>query len=150
MAQTLTLNYIHIIFSTKRRQNMIDENIESELNTYIGGICNNLNCQVIKVGSYKNHVHILCNLSKLTSLSKLTERIKSCSSKWVKTKGNAYKNFYWQDGYAAFSISMDNLELVSGYIGNQHKHHKKISFENEYVEILKANNILFDERYIWS
>lgn len=105
MPQSLIKNYIHIIYSTKNRMPLIDENIEDELHFYIGGICKNLQCNPIVVGGYKDHVHILCLLSKKIALMKLLEEIKSHSSKWIKTKGKAYDGFYWQSGYGAFSIN---------------------------------------------
>lgn len=76
------------------------------------------------------------------------QRLKNSSSKWIKDEGDAYKNFYWQDGYGAFSVSPKDKEKVIAYIANQHEHHKKISFQSEYIEFLKAYNIKYDERYI--
>jgi REP element-mobilizing transposase RayT len=99
MGQSLVKNYLHIVFSTKNRKPLIDENIENELYSYLAGICNKLECYPIKVGGYTNHVHVLCNLSKKMALVKLMEELKSHSSKWIKTKGAKYSNFYWQDGY---------------------------------------------------
>ena len=95
MGQSLVRNYIHIVFSTKYREHLIDQEIEKELHSYLGGICNKLDCQVIIVGGYTNHIHILCMLSKKIALMKLIEDIKSNSSKWIKSKGEKYANFYW-------------------------------------------------------
>ena len=96
MSQSLTRNYIHIIFSTKYRRHMIDEIISDELFNYIGSICKNLECYPLQIGGYRNHIHALCNLSKKIALMKLLEEMKKSSSKWIKTKGDRYKNFYWQ------------------------------------------------------
>ena len=85
MGQSLVKNYLHIIFSTKNRENLILEEVENELYSYIGGICKNLECNPVQIGGYKNHVHILCLLSKKITLMKLVEEIKSHSSKWIKT-----------------------------------------------------------------
>ena len=87
MPQSLVHNYIHITFSTKNRFPFIDKNIDNELFQYLGGICKNLECNPIIVGGHKDHVHILCLLSRKISLMKLIEKIKSNSSKWIKTKG---------------------------------------------------------------
>ena len=92
MGQSLVKNYLHIVFSTKYRQPLIQESIEEELYSYLGGICNNLECHVIKVGGYTDHIHILCMLSKKVPLIKLMEELKSHSSKWIKSKGGAYTN----------------------------------------------------------
>ncbi len=95
MPQSLVQNYIDITFSTKNRQPFIDKNISAELYSYLGGICKNLECNPIKVGGHKDHVHIICLLSRKIALMKLIEEHKSHSSKWIKTKGDNYKNFYW-------------------------------------------------------
>ena len=149
MSQSLVQNYLHIVFSTKNRQHLIDEEIENELFSYLGSICNNLECQVIKVGGYTNHIHILCLISKKITLIKLVEQLKSNSSKWIKTKGEQYKNFYWQDGYAAFSVSPWHVEAVSNYIANQKEHHKEKTFKQEYRAMLKKYKVEYDERYVW-
>ena len=149
MGQSLVQNYIHIVFSTKHRQPLIKPDIEAELHTYIGGVCNKLDCQSIKVGGYNNHIHILCMLSKKITLMQLVEKVKSNSSKWVKTKGKAYQNFYWQNGYGAFSVNPSQIDTVIAYIANQHNHHKKKSFEDEYKAFLKKYKVEYDERYVW-
>ncbi|MBK7959522.1 MAG: IS200/IS605 family transposase, partial [Bacteroidetes bacterium] len=140
---------IHIVFSTKYRQELIHPPVEEELHAYLGGICIKLECQPIKVGGYKDHIHILCMLSKKIALMKLVEEVKSHSSKWIKTKGDEYQNFYWQDGYGAFSVKLSEVESVIKYIANQHRHHSKLTFQNEYRAILKKNQIEFDEKYVW-
>src|SRR5690606_8399584 len=110
MGQSLVKNYIHIVFSTKHRKPLIRESVEKELYSYLGGICKRLECQVIIVGGYTDHIHILCMLSKKIALMKLLEELKSHSSKWIKTKGEAYTNFYWQDGYGAFSVNPSEVQ----------------------------------------
>ena len=149
MGQSLVKNYIQIVFSTKHRQPLIKESIEAELYSYLGGICNNLECQPIKIGGYVDHVHVLCMLSKKIALMKLLEELKSHSSKWIKTKGEEFENFYWQGGYGAFSVKPSEVDVVIRYIENQKEHHKKISFQDEYRAILKKYNVAFDERYVW-
>jgi putative transposase len=149
MGQSLVKNYIHIIFSTKHRKPLIDESVEDELHTYLGGICNKLECQVIKVGGYTDHVHILCMLSKNVALIKLLKELKSHSSKWIKTKGDKYANFYWQDGYGAFSVNPSEVEVVIKYIANQKEHHSKKIFQDEYRTFLKKYKTEYDERYVW-
>ena len=149
MGQSLVQNYIHIVFSTKYRQPLIKPDVESELHAYLGGICNQLECQTIKVGGYTDHIHILCKLSKKIALMKLVEEVKSHSSKWVKTKGEDYSHFYWQNGYGAFSVSPSQVETVIAYIANQHQHHSKKNFQDEYQAILKKYQVEFDEKYVW-
>jgi REP element-mobilizing transposase RayT len=150
MGQSLVKNYMHIVFSTKYRQPLIDQPVEAELHAYLGGICNRLECPVIIVGGYTDHIHILCLLSKKITLMKLLEEVKSHSSKWIKTKGAAYQNFYWQDGYGAFSVNPREVEKVITYISNQHEHHdKKKTFQDEYRAFLERYQVEYDERYVW-
>ncbi len=149
MGQSLVKNYIHIVFSTKYRQPLIQQPVEAALHSYLGGICNHLECQAIKVGGYTDHIHILCMLSKKIALMKLMEEIKSHSSKWIKTKGDAYKKFYWQDGYGAFSVKPPEVNTVIAYIANQHEHHRKKTFPEEYRAFLKKYKVDYDERYVW-
>ncbi len=149
MGQSLVQNYLHIIFSTKYRQPLIKRDIEQELYAYLGGICNRLECPTIIVGGYVDHIHILCKLSKKIALAKLIEEVKSHSSKWIKTKGKEYANFYWQDGYGAFSVNPSQVDIVINYIANQHEHHQKKIYQDEYRAFLKKYKVDYDERYVW-
>jgi putative transposase len=149
MGQSLVKNYLHIVFSTKHRQHLIHEPVEDELYAYIGGTCKNLECHPIKIGGYTDHVHILCMLSKKIALMKLLEEVKSHSSKWMKTKGDDLKNFYWQDGYGAFSVNPSEVDKVISYIANQKEHHSKKTFQDEYRAFLKKYQVDYDERYVW-
>jgi len=149
MGQSLVKNYMHIIFSTKLRVQLIHQPVQDELNSYIGGICKEMECQPIKIGGYTNHIHILCMLSKKIALMKLLEEVKSHSSKWIKTKGTELNNFYWQNGYGAFSVNPTEIDKVITYIENQKEHHKKKTFQEEYRAFLKKYKVEYDERYIW-
>lgn len=142
MSQSLVKNYIHIVFSTKYRQKLTDSAIEDELYMYLGGIANNLGCIPIKIGGYQDHVHILCLLSKNITLATLMSKMKSNSSKWIKTKGEAYRNFYWQNGYGAFSVKASD-------IARQKEHHSRKTFQAEFRDYLEKNKMVFDERYVW-
>src|SRR5688572_32839740 len=125
MGQSLVKNYLHIVFSTKYRQPLITPSVESELHSYLGGICKNLECYPVAVGGYTDHIHILCMLSKKIALVKFMEELKSHSSKWIKTKDEKLKNFYWQDGYGAFSVNSADINIVKNYIEKQHEHHQR-------------------------
>jgi len=149
MGQSLVKNYVHIIFSTKHREPLILPQIEDELYKYLGGICKQMECTSIRIGGYLDHVHILCMLSKKIALMKLLEEMKSHSSKWMKTKGIMFKNFYWQNGYGAFSVNPAQVDRVIAYIENQKEHHKKKTFQNEYKAFLTRYQVEYDERYIW-
>ena len=149
MPQSLSKVYVHITFSTKNRQNLIDDQIESELFEYLGGICKGLNCNPVRIGGYKNHVHILCLLSRKIAQMKLIEELKKQSSKWIKSKNRKYSNFYWQDGYGIFSVNPRQIEVVMSYINNQKFHHRKITFKEELLAFLKKYNLKYDELYLW-
>jgi len=149
MPQSLTKVYIHLVFSTKHRKPLIDDAIQEELFAYIGSICQSLECSPVRVGGYLDHVHILCILSKKVTLIKLLEEVKKHSSKWIKTKGDPYRDFYWQDGYGAFSVNPSQVDIVARYIQNQKEHHRKRGFQSEFRAILHKYRVEFDERYVW-
>ena len=149
MGQSLVRNYLHIIFSTKHRKPLIQGPFREDLHQYIGGICRNLECNPVKVGGYTDHVHILCMLSKKIALMKLLEEMKAHSSKWAKTQGPSLADFYWQDGYGAFSVSPSRVEVVKAYIENQEEHHRRKTFQDEFRAYLKRYKVEYDERYVW-
>jgi putative transposase len=149
MGQSLVKNYLHIVFSTKHRQPLIHKPYNEELYNYLGGICRDLECYPVIVGGHTDHVHILCMLSKKIALIKLLEEVKSHSSKWMKTKAESLANFYWQDGYGAFSVNPSQVDMVKAYIENQEDHHRKKTFQSEYRGFLKKYNVEYDERYVW-
>lgn len=149
MGQSLVKNYLHIVFSTKYRQPLIHPPVDEELYQYLGGICRNNECYPVSIGGYTDHIHILCMLSKKMTLMKLLEELKSHSSKWIKTKGDAYRNFYWQDGYGAFSVNPHEIDKVIAYIANQKAHHARTTFQDEYRQYLDKYNTEYDERYVW-
>jgi len=149
MAQSLSKVYVHITFSTKDRKHLIDENIKGTLFQYLGGVCKGMECNPVQVGGYTNHVHILCLLSRKVAQMDLLEELKKQSSKWIKTQGSAYSNFYWQDGYGIFSVNPTQVNVVAEYIRNQEDHHKTVSFQDELRAFLKKYKVDYDERYIW-
>ena len=149
MSQSLVKNYVHIVFSTKYRQAFIQKPFEAELYSYLGGACNKFDCQPIKIGGYFDHVHILCLLSKKIAFMTLLEKVKSSSSKWFKSIDDSLENFYWQDGYGAFSVKPNDVDSVISYIENQHEHHSQKSFQDEYRGMLKQYKVEYDERYVW-
>jgi putative transposase len=98
MPQSLANVLLHIIFSTKNRQLIIDESIERELNAYVATVSKTSGCPAVKIGCASDHIHILCNMSRTLTIAKLVETIKSDSSAWMKSKGPQYAEFYWQSG----------------------------------------------------
>ena len=149
MPQSLAKLYVHLIFSTKNRESLLDREIQIELASYLGGALNHLDGQPIEIGGSRDHAHVLCCLSKNLSLSKLMEEIKSSSSKWIKTKGSHLAQFHWQNGYGAYSVSQSHLSPVIQYIRQQEEHHLKVTFQEEFLEFLKRYRVAYDERYVW-
>ena len=149
MGQSLVKNYIHIVFSTKHREELIYPPYEQELHAYIGGICKELDCPVLIVGGYTNHIHILCMLSKKIALMTLVQKVKAHSSKWMKTKDKSLANFFWQDGYGAFSVNPSQVDVVINYIKNQHEHHRNKDFKEEYRTFLNTYKVDYNEDYVW-
>jgi putative transposase len=149
MPQSLYKNYIHVVINTKYRQPYINEKVENSLYGYLAGICNNLQCTPIKIGGHLNHVHILCLLSKGICLSEFVSKLKSNSSRWMKEQDLSTKDFRWSDGYGAFSVNPNDIEIVKKYIENQKEHHRKKTFQEEYLELLEKFKVPYDERYLW-
>jgi len=149
MSQSLSKMYVHIVFSTKHRSKILIPEIQPNLYAYFGGICNNLECNPIKIGGYLDHVHILCLLSKKIALMSLLQDIKTGTSKWIKTQDKSFANFHWQDGYGAFSVNPSQTNIVADYITKQTEHHKKVIFQDEYRAFLKKYKVDYDERYVW-
>lgn len=149
MPQSLTCILVHIVFSTKHRQPFIKPEIETELFKYMSSIYRANNSPALSMNGTENHVHTLILLSKTITVSKLIEEVKRSSSKWIKTKGQAYEGFYWQNGYGAFSIGQSNVAALKTYIANQKEHHKKVTFQDEFRALLKRYGVEYDERYVW-
>ena len=150
MAQSLSKVYVHITFSTKNRYPFIDDSLKPELWPYLGGICKAMGCTPVCIGGHNDHVHICCLLSKQITQAKLLEEVKTASSKWIKTKGKPYETFYWQNGYGIFSVNPAEVETVVKYMDNQEYHHKKRTFQEEFIAFLKKYNTTYDERYLWN
>ena len=147
MPQSLAQILVHYVFSTKNRARWIDDDVRDNLHGYIGGIVDNLSGTLLKAGSVEDHIHLLIAHPRTCSPAQMVEAVKTGSSKWIKTEG--VPNFYWQDGYGAFSISPSHRAALENYIANQREHHRKVTFEDEYRALLKKYGIAFDERYVW-
>jgi REP element-mobilizing transposase RayT len=147
MPQSLSAVNIHFVFSTKDRAPFITDSIASELHGYIGGIIRAEKCVPLAVGGTADHVHLLISIAREISLAELMRVIKSGSSKWMHEKG--LRDFAWQSGYAAFSVSQSNVGSVRSYIANQAQHHRQMSFGEEYLLFLQRHGVEYDERYVW-
>lgn len=128
---------------------MITPEIEKELFAYIGGIAANNKSKLIAANGTVNHIHLLILLSKTIGTSELVGDIKRNSSRWIKTKGDNFKTFGWQDGFAAFSVGQTQVPMVKEYIANQKNKHGRQTFEDEMRMFYDKYGIEYDERYIW-
>jgi putative transposase len=149
MPQSLAKDYIHLIFSTKNRERTIQNTIRSRLHEYMGGILNHHGCVPIEINSEPDYVHILFLMTRTESLSDVIGQLKKSSNDWLKSAGREYADFYWQGGYAAFSVSKSQVDEVRRYIQNQQEHHRVKSFQEELRAFFKAYEMEYDERYVW-
>jgi putative transposase len=149
MAQTLVSLLVHVVFSTKHREDFITPEIEDDLYAYLGGVARKHQSRLLAAGGTANHVHLLISQSKNVALSRLIAELKKASSVWLKTKGREFTNFHWQDGYGGFSIGESQIPALRSYFANQKQHHQKKTFQGELIEFLKKYEIEYDERYLW-
>ena len=148
--QALAKILVHTVFSTKdRRPFLRDKPLRDELHCYLGGILTHLECQPVIVGGVEDHVHLLCALSRTCDASVMVKEVKRGSSLWLKTKSPGLADFGWQNGYGIFSIGFSQLESVREYIAGQEEHLRKVSFQDEFRQLLRRYEIEFDERYVW-
>ena len=149
MAQALSKIYLHIIFHIKTTSPPIRLLDLERVHAYIGQLINKTGCINIYVGGVENHVHMLCLLSREETVSHLVEEVKRNSSRWIKTIDGWYRNFAWQGGYGAFSVSQSVVEKTLDYVKNQRRHHERRSFEEEYTAFLNLYGIEFAEQYVF-
>jgi REP element-mobilizing transposase RayT len=150
MAQSLSRLWTHLIFSTKNRFPFLaDKVIRVEMHAYLSHVLRAHDCETRIVGGVEDHIHALFALSRTHAIANVIKEVKRTSSGWIKQRSRKFSRFYWQAGYAAFSVSQSNLDTVVTYIENQQQHHKRITFQDEYRTFLKAHAVDYDERYIW-
>ena len=138
------------LFSTKdRRPFLRDKSLRDQLHRYLGGILANLECQPIIVGGVEDHVHFLCALSRTTEAAAMVKEVKRGSSVWLKTIAPDLSDFAWQNGYGIFSIGFSQIQVAREYIAGQEDDHRKVSFQDEFRELLRRYELEFDERYVW-
>ncbi|WP_167612103.1 IS200/IS605 family transposase [Maribellus sediminis] len=149
MANTFTQMNVHAVFSVKGRGNFISEKWRDELHRYIAGTLKETNNYSLAVGGYKDHVHIFFELNPSISVSDVLKNVKAKSSKWINTKDFVSGKFEWQAGYGAFTYSRSQRNNVISYIMKQEEHHGNQSFKAEYLELLRKNDIKYDDAYLF-
>ncbi|MFN4147850.1 MAG: IS200/IS605 family transposase [Runella sp.] len=149
MANTFSQLYIHTVFAVKGRANLIREEYRVQIQQYITGIVEKRKVKLLAIYCMPEHIHILISINPMTLISDLVRDIKTNSTIFIKEQG-FIKNFAWQEGYGVFSVSHSQKDKVYHYIINQPEHHRKRSFRDEYLELLKRNEIEYDERYLFN
>jgi REP element-mobilizing transposase RayT len=148
MPGTYTQIYIHVVFSVYNRQNLIHTEWEERLYQYISGIVANKDQKMLAINGMPDHIHFLIGMKPACCLSDLVREIKKSSNEFVKVNKLTKVKFNWQEGFGAFSYSQSHLDTVIAYIMNQKKHHKRRTFKEEYIELLKKFKVEYDERYV--
>ena len=149
MPHSYVSNFVHYIFSTKEKFPFIDNELESRLWPYMGGIARENGMKALNIGGTHDHVHALLSLPATLSLAKAVQLIKGGSSKWIHDQLPKYRRFAWQDGYGAFTVSASQTKTVIRYINAQEEHHRKKTFEEEFIEFLDKHGVNYDSRYIF-
>lgn len=146
MPHSFVQNYVHVVFSTKQREKLLNKSMQSKVWSYMAGIARNHDFLVLANGGMEDHVHLLMQLPPTLALAKAVALVKSNSSRWISDHG---RRFEWQEGYGAFSVSASQRGTVEKYIANQETHHQKMTFEREFLGLLKKHKIPFDPKYVF-
>jgi REP element-mobilizing transposase RayT len=149
MPQSFTSLHYHLISSTKNRVPAVTADMQTHLYKYLGGILRSEKGILLAAGGMPDHVHLLCSLSKELAIASALRLLKANSSKWIHETFPQHRSFAWQAGYGAFAVSYSHLERVKLYIARQAQHHRRTTFQEEFVAFLRRHRIEFDERYLW-
>ena len=146
MFHTYSAQFMHVVFSTKDRRPLILPELQTRLMAYVGGIMRKIGIGSVAIGGTTNHLHIVMKLPPLMPLAEAVQKLKANSSRWLGEQG---VRFEWQKGYGAFSVSKSNISAVMKYIANQEAHHRKITFEEEFIALLEKHGIEYDPKYVF-
>ncbi len=150
MAQSLSHIVVHLVFSTKERQQLLRDDERARLHSYVGGVLAHLDCQPLEINSVRDHIHLLFVQSKNHAPAKVIEQLKTSSAIWLKALDRHYHDFGWQNGYGEFSVSPSHVDAVRDYIRRQPEHHAAEDFQTEYRRFCEKNGMPVDERYVWT
>src|SRR5689334_2129269 len=146
MSHSYSQNHLHIVFSTKDRQKLIEPTMQPKLWSYMAGIGRNHGFLILANGGMEDHVHLLAQVPASMPAAKVVSLVKANSSRWMNEHG---MRFAWQEGYGAFSVSKSNVGAVTRYIANQERHHRKMTFEEEFIGFLEKLGIEYDPKYVF-
>ncbi len=142
-------SYFHCVFSTKERRPLITPELRERLWPFLGGIARQNKMKAVEISGVADHVHLLLSLPATIPVSKAMQLIKGGSSKWVHETFPNQRLFSWQEEYGAFSVSVSQLDKTIAYIRDQPEHHRKLTFQEEFLMLLKKHGVEYDERYLW-
>lgn len=149
MANTYTQLYVHCVFAVKFRAATLHPRWDERLRLYITAIVQNNGHKMLAINNMPDHLHLFVGLNPAQSISDMMRLIKGDSSEWINKERLTSTKFQWQEGYGAFSYSKSQVDKVVKYIHSQQEHHRKVTFLDEYLQMLKSFDITFDERYIF-
>jgi REP element-mobilizing transposase RayT len=147
VAQTFTRLLLHTVFSTKHRAPLITDDWRDDLHAYIGGVVKHRNGELLAAGSVEDHIHLLIRFPATIAVADLMRDIKTNSSGWRREKGD--RGFGWQNGYGGFTVDPSDFKELVAYIAGQRERHRRQTFQEEFLELLRKHNIEYDERYLW-
>lgn len=150
MAHTYTSLLTHVIFSTKNRVPSLEADIREEVEKYICGVAKNLGITTIAINSVEDHAHMLIKVPAAMAVAEAVGKLKANSSRFIHDEWANRSRFDWQEGYGAFSVSRSGVDALVRYIEGQEEHHRKRTFQEEYLDFLTKYEITYDPRYIWS
>ena len=146
---TYTQLLYHIVFSTKNRERVLIKENREKLYRYIWGILKHHKSVLYRINGVEDHVHIITHIHPTVAVASLIKDIKVASSDWIKNERIFPMFSAWQVGYGAFTYSIKEKDVLINYVKNQEEHHKKVSFKDEYISLLKEHGIEFDEKYLF-
>jgi len=149
MANTYSQIYVHVVFTVQGRQSLLSAEWRAEVFKYITGIVRNRGQKLLAINAMADHVHVFLGMTPSIALSDLVRDVKAGSSGFINEKRWVRGKFQWQEGFGAFSHSHSEIDTVVRYIRNQQEHHRKKTFKEEYVEMLKSFAVEYDDRYVF-
>jgi putative transposase len=149
LSHTFVNALFHCVFSTKGRRQLITAPLQERLWPFMGGIAREHGMKAFAVGGVEDHAHLLLSLPTTLSIAQALQQIKGVSSKWIHDTFSEHRDFAWQEGYGAFSIGVSQIDETVSYIRSQAEHHRKKTFQEEFLAFLKRHGIEYDERYLW-
>lgn len=148
MTHSYKKHFFHLIWSTKNRVPYISNEIQSRLYQYLSAMANERKAKIMEIGGMEDHLHILLEMNQLDKYTDLIRDLKACSSMWIHRSFINSQDFAWQQGHGSFSVSYSAIDEVRKYIQNQETHHKKLTFEEEYLKFLELHHIQYDKRFV--